>query len=281
MDRCNINGSTKSFKKKIKNILKMSNIYKRAIYILAVSELHKRCLYKYITNRDVINLVYNYDEVTYEEVDHSSKFLSFLESKFIQRSHLDTLLKSSTNRYEDIFHAILPSWRKYNHLFNSKNTISNWNITDMIAVRLKLYDIIDDLWVKARLLYTCSLYIGDPILPSFAIYYFPYYFNEIDNVDYDLELALYYLSKFIINTSGKNSKNTKDYIKDFKMEFGSLFKQNLIDIQFNKQDCYLFVSSNEYFIFKTSSSIFSQEELSNYSLENNNLKLVYIYFFYL
>ncbi|CAO3638586.1 unnamed protein product [Cunninghamella blakesleeana] len=66
----------------------------------------------------------------------------------MQRSHLDMILNSNASRNEDRFNAILSSWNEYSHLIKNKDTISKWNITNMTLVRLKLYEIMDDLWDK-------------------------------------------------------------------------------------------------------------------------------------
>ncbi|CAO3651670.1 unnamed protein product [Cunninghamella blakesleeana] len=212
----------------------------------------------------------------YPCVNNCRKFINFLKSRFLQQTHLDMILISNTSRNEDRFYAILPSWNKYQHLIKNNNTISDWNITNMQSIRLKLHEILDgdDLWDKARLLFRCSIYYEKPILPSFAIF-FEYYknINEIDNVDFAIKYAMYCLSNF---------KNATKYIKKCKKEDISIFKQNLRGIQFNKQYCYFSIKADGYFVFNKSStsSIISQEDLSSYSLkDNDDVNVVYVPFF--
>lgn len=99
------------------------------------------------------------------------------------------ILNSNASRNEDRFYAILPSWKKYNHLIEDNNTIPNWNITDMVLVKLKLYQITDDLWDKARLLLVYSIHIDKPIFPSFATYNdLHLHLAEKDDIDIFLEV---------------------------------------------------------------------------------------------
>ncbi|CAO3649495.1 unnamed protein product [Cunninghamella blakesleeana] len=233
----------------------------------------------------------------YVTIDNSSKFIYFLESTFMQRPHMDMIIKSSASRNEDRFYAILPSWGRYKHLIKDKHTISKWNITDMLSVKLKLYEILDedDLWNKARLLLYCSIPTSKPILPSFATCsYDALILGEIDHINFAHERLLNCLSKCEIkfnekdnnnnnnNSNNNNSdgdKNIKEYIRDYHNEHGSIYKQNLMNIQFNKECCYLSVKANQIFIFNEIPNL-SQKELSDYSLEkNDDLCLIYIPFF--
>lgn len=78
----------------------------------------------------------------------------------------------------------------------NKNTISDWNITDMVTVKLKLYGIMDALWDKAILLYISSIEFGKSIFPSFATYSQPdKYIGKRDYIDYAHTELLRYLSK--------------------------------------------------------------------------------------
>ncbi|CAO3652229.1 unnamed protein product [Cunninghamella blakesleeana] len=231
-------------------------------------------------NSKVVEMNDNYNTgMKCNEVDNSNKFIYYLKSRFVQQSHIEMMVKSNASRNEDRFYAILPSWNKYQHLIKKKNKVSNWNITDMLSVKLKLYEILDDnddLWNKARLLLYCSIYFGKPILPSFATQHQVYFtLEEIDNFDYCYKMTIKILSSLNIKMNEKEN-NPKDGI-------GSIFKQNLKSIEFNKQSCSLSIKADKYFIFNTSSlvsSILNQEELSSYSLNNNDyLKLIYIPFF--
>ncbi|CAO3653226.1 unnamed protein product [Cunninghamella echinulata] len=105
-----------------------------------------------------------------EVVNHNT-FIRFLRRKLQARDHSTLILNSKTSRNEDCFHAILPSWKEYSHTIKDKNTNSNWHITDMISVKLKLYETMDNLWDKARLLYTCSWQLTSSVLPSYANQY--------------------------------------------------------------------------------------------------------------
>ncbi|CAO3651630.1 unnamed protein product [Cunninghamella blakesleeana] len=216
--------------------------------------------------------------LSYYTVDNSVKMIRFLELTFTERPHLDMLLRSKASRNEDRFYAILPSWNKYNHFIENKSTISNWVITDMLSVKLKLYEMMEknDLWNKARLLLYGSIHIGKPILPSFATYHnSDLIFSEIDYTDLAYHDLIEYLSEF--------KKDAKQYIDDYNIKHGTIFKQNLIDIQYHQQMCFLSVKTNSYFLFNTlslSSIGFSKEDLLNYSLqENGNLRLIYIPYF--
>lgn len=93
----------------------------------------------------------------------------------------------------------------------------------------------DDLWNKARLFYAFLYYIGKTTLPSFATYYnFQLILNKIDNIDFAHQLLLKYISRSKTKFNGRiNNDNSKEYIEDDKKEQESIFKQNLINLQFN------------------------------------------------
>ncbi|CAO3652221.1 unnamed protein product [Cunninghamella blakesleeana] len=231
------------------------------------------------------NRSYN-EAVQHFYVNNGSHFIQFLETVFIQRSRVEMLIGSNARRNEDRFYAILPTWNKKKHLLENINTISNWNITDMPSVKLKLYEILDDdddddFWDKARLLYMCSIYIGNPILPTFATAYRPSFFiKEIDNIGFAYERLLTELSE---------RKSIKDIVKHHiqNKKHETIFKQNLVNIQFNHhphqyQQYFLSVTVHHYFLFKQKSlsDILSQVELSDYSLnDNEDLMLIYLPFF--
>ncbi|CAO3651972.1 unnamed protein product [Cunninghamella blakesleeana] len=199
----------------------------------------------------------DYDIRSSKGVVDSSKFIYFLKSRFTQRNYIDMIVKSNASKNEDRFYAILPSWNKYQYLTRD---ISNWNTTNMLSVKLKLYEILNDddgnLWNKARLLYYCSNYAVNPILPSFATEHQNYYtIGELDNTRDYHEGTLEYLSKLEI----KINENVH------REEFGSIFKQNLISIQFNKQQCFLSIKADKYFTFniQSVSSLLNQEDFSS------------------
>ncbi|CAO3651517.1 unnamed protein product [Cunninghamella blakesleeana] len=226
------------------------------------------------------------------DVDNSSKLIDFLELVLTKRSHVDMMIKSMASKDEDRFYAILPSWNKYNHLIKNRNTISNWKITGLLSAKLKLYEILhsDDLWNKARLLYYCSISVGKPILPSFATYHDSYLIlSEIDYVDNaQKELVEGMSVKYVEDEEGEEDieyeryTKYKEYIEDYKKKHGTIFRQNLIDIQYHLQQCTLSVKASNYFLFDTplSSIGLSKEDLSDYLLQDNDsLRLVYIPYF--
>ncbi|CAO3651598.1 unnamed protein product [Cunninghamella blakesleeana] len=182
------------------------------------------------------------------------------DSAFLHYTDVDD--RSHASRNEDRFYALLPSWKEYQHFINNKNTISDWKIADMVSVRLKLYEILDndDIWNKARLLYLCSFRIGKPILPSFATYCdCNLTLTEIDYVDRARKQLAAYASNF------GHDKEYIDYLECYEKEHGTIFKQNLTGIQYFQQQCSLSAKANE---------------LSNYSLKyNGSLKLIYIPYF--
>ncbi|CAO3651976.1 unnamed protein product [Cunninghamella blakesleeana] len=219
--------------------------------------------------------------IDYKKVDDSKTLIQFLKSRLIQRSYVNMLVGSNASRSEDRFHAILSAWDKHKYLIKNKNTISEWKIKNMLTVKLKLYDILDDddLWDKARLLRTCSIYNGKPILPSFATHHQPYFIiSEKDNINHAQKMALDSLSKY---------NDFTEHVKYHRQkESGSFFKQNLLDIQFchlHQHQYYLSIKAKQYFIFNHSSSlpIFDKDELSSYSLKGNgdDFKLIYIPYF--
>ncbi|CAO3637982.1 unnamed protein product [Cunninghamella blakesleeana] len=72
--------------------------------------------------------------ITYEDVNDQKTFNQFVKTRFMQRTHLEMILNSNATRNEGRFNAILPSWNEYNHFIKNKNTLSEWNITDMTSV---------------------------------------------------------------------------------------------------------------------------------------------------
>ncbi|CAO3652146.1 unnamed protein product [Cunninghamella blakesleeana] len=169
----------------------------------------------------------------------------------------------------------------------------------MVSVNLKLYEILNndsELWNRARLVYYCSIYFHKPILPSFAAQHEPFFTRgEIDNASFCHKMTIALLPNLKTRTNRNHHKK----------EIGSIFKQNLISIQFNKQKYSFSIKADKYFDFNSSSmfayffvqegeeedeedefmfsevkSMLSKEELSSYLLEDNEyLKLIYIPFF--
>ncbi|CAO3652478.1 unnamed protein product [Cunninghamella blakesleeana] len=225
----------------------------------------------------------------YEDVVNGRELINYLESKFTKRTHLDMMLKSNADKNEDRFYAILPSWKKYQHLIKNKNTVADWNITNSLSLRLKLYEMFeaDDLWNKARLLYSSSYYLGRPALPSFATNYQSHLVCiEVDDTDFTSSLHIDYLLRFKVNIDGNHFKNAKEYITEYVMKSGSIFKQNLIDIKYHppteEQQCHLSIRVKKYFSFELPpiSTLLSDESLMEYSfLESEHLELIYIPYF--
>ncbi|CAO3652018.1 unnamed protein product [Cunninghamella blakesleeana] len=206
----------------------------------------------------------------YSNVDNSSKFISYLKSRLVQQSFMDMMIASNASRNQDRFYAVLPLWNKYKHLTINRKTISDWNITNMLSVKLKLYELMEDndgdLWDKARLLYYSSIYGTEPVIPSFATFQQPNLsIDEIDYPDYASEWAL-------------------SCIPDYEKEQGPIFKQNLRSIQFNKQERCLSINVDKCFIFATDrlTPPWSPDELLKYSLVDNDIDravLIYIPYF--
>ncbi|CAO3637663.1 unnamed protein product [Cunninghamella blakesleeana] len=189
--------------------------------------------------------------LTYKDVNDAKTFHQFIKSRFMQRSHLEMILNSNATRNEDRFHAILPSWNEYHHLIINRNTIPEWNITDMTSVRLKLYSIMN-LWDKATLLYACSGNT-DIILPSFANFHNVYSLRIVEKSDYNHveykefeEGILNYIRTFI--KEEEKAIQMKQLINEYKINSKPIWIENLTSIQLEQQQCYLSVHSNSYFI---------------------------------
>ncbi|KAI9303377.1 hypothetical protein BJ944DRAFT_268526 [Cunninghamella echinulata] len=190
----------------------------------------------------------------------------------------------------------------------------------MTSFRVKLYEIMDDLWDKARLLHACSRSRNSPIIPSYASQYnyqdlFLLEKHLIDNTNFHLEYAksiylqLYdeYKNKLYNLKNLDLTKMTEDEAKKHKdatmvlekkcedtkircMEINSLEENalkespcytNLIDIQMNPQLYCLSVTAANHLI-SNAKPMFNEEILSTYLLNNDDsLRVVYIPFFIL
>ncbi|KAI9308532.1 heterokaryon incompatibility protein-domain-containing protein [Cunninghamella echinulata] len=363
IDAISINQQNDVTKKE--TILKMTEIYQNATYILAVPDLHRTYLNKNPANLDSLNLIYQNGKTIYEnilnnnstahggieenenlkkaykfleyliidwsnrawviseyhiaskkigtplkyifislldgilghegfqsfftynfdqhfntnviEVNNVSSFMKNLNQIFLQRSYLEKIISSNATRNEDRFNAIFPSWKKYSSHIINRNTVSEWGITTMTSVILKLYEIMD-LWDKAALLYACSTHLLLPISPTFGSQFNDDTLRLIEKDDFKLATKYYSqtLSNHLLNINGNNKKD-EEYQKINEMEFGSIYTDNLLDIQYNNKS--LLVKSNSYFTIKLGHS-FDQEFLSLYLLENSDsLKSVFIPFF--
>ncbi|KAI9305986.1 hypothetical protein BJ944DRAFT_248594 [Cunninghamella echinulata] len=235
-----------------------------------------------------ININYNNNtntnKVSYVDVDSPIKFISFLKSKFTQQDHLKMLLESNASRNEDRFNAILPSWKKYNHWIKDKNTVSDWNITDMISVRLKLYELMDDLWDKATLLYACSWSINSPILPSYASQFYSDYLClfEMENTEIAYDIYLTQLKEISMDTFGNSTFIQHIINNNKKTKYPSLYTENLTNIHLDPCQRRLSIKANKYFTIKNK-PLLNQEFLSTCSLKNGDdgdgLCLIWIPFF--
>ncbi|CAO3653753.1 unnamed protein product [Cunninghamella echinulata] len=221
-------------------------------------------------------------------VDSNEKFINFIRTRFTQRQHLDMILNSKATKNEDRFHAILPSWTKLNHVIKNKDTISSWNITDMISVRLKLYELMDDLWDKARLLNACTMSISNlPILPSYASKYnevhltiyekegdigYEFYLDELENHSNKMFGNVDYIQQILDNNENDNNNNKKDV--------SSLYTENLTDIQLNLQHHCLILKVKKVFRIKSEQDMFNHEYLATYSLKyDDSFGLFWVPFF--
>ncbi|CAO3637974.1 unnamed protein product [Cunninghamella blakesleeana] len=181
----------------------------------------------------------------------SITFNRFVKSRFTQRSHLEMILDSNATRNEDRFNAILPSWDKYKHIIKNKNTVSEWNVTDMTSVRLKLYEIMD-LWDKATLLYACSKSLDQHILPSFTSRTDVVELREIEKNNYNniaYEGFTTFTSKISYPALTQYEFNRiSQLINEYHSNSKVIWIENLTSIQLNQHHCYLSVKSNSYFI---------------------------------
>ncbi|KAI9305904.1 hypothetical protein BJ944DRAFT_287451 [Cunninghamella echinulata] len=228
------------------------------------------------------------DDSDLRSVDSNEKFMNFLRKKFTQRQHLDMILNSNATRNEDRFHAILPSWANFSHIIKNKNTISSWNITDMVSVRLKLYELLDDLWDKARLLNACTIGLSSlPILPSYASKYdkihLTIYEKDLEDFAYDYyesELKKHSINMFGNDDSIQRILNNNESDNNKKKDVSTIFTENLTGIQLNPQHHYLMLSVKKFFRIKSKQDVFDHEYLATYSLKyDDSFGLFWVPFF--
>ncbi|CAO3610531.1 unnamed protein product [Cunninghamella blakesleeana] len=206
---------------------------------------------------------------------YKNNFLAFLEKKLNKRMFLDRLLNSMATKDEDRFYAILPSWKNYHAVVKDKNTISEWNLTTMVSIRLKVFEIVDDLWEKARLLYACSK-SKIPAFPTFADGYSRDFIviRELDDPELAHRLCSSSLLSAILKMNGNKMDDEYKNIK--KMTSGSLLIENLKDITLNGQ-C-LTMKANNYFIIDQVDK--TDEMISKFGFTMaDNLKYAYIPYF--
>ncbi|CAO3635317.1 unnamed protein product [Cunninghamella echinulata] len=86
-----------------------------------------------------------------------------------KRECLDMILNSKATKNQDRYFAILPLWKKYFNRVITNQTIMEMEITDLVSVRLNLFEWMD-LDDKVCLLHACSM-SSLLSLPSFVTYY--------------------------------------------------------------------------------------------------------------
>ncbi|CAO3650375.1 unnamed protein product [Cunninghamella blakesleeana] len=220
--------------------------------------------------------------LSYTNVMNSNQLIHFLNTRFLHKSYMDMILNSNASKNEDRFNAILPLWKK-----KRKNHPSSIVITDKISVRLKLYDIMNDLWDNATLLYACSGFALQTvvILPSFASYYDDTYLKIIEKENIPLAYELYKTSAISSSSSSSYSKLTcydfyhhkvNDTIKYDESSLTSIYTENLKSIQFHQY--YLSIQSSIYFIYQVKDIWLDEIILSYSSLERDDYDCLYYVF---
>ncbi|CAO3653765.1 unnamed protein product [Cunninghamella echinulata] len=181
-------------------------------------------------DHDHDHYLYNNIDVYFWQVGDSITFINYLKTTLIQKTYLEMILDTNASRNEDRFNAILPPWTKYNHLIKGKSTVTSWKITNMTPVRLKLYELMDDVWDKARLLLACSFTNNTPILPSFASQYISRYLYiiEKENPARAYEMYLSDLKKIGLQHISWDDKNENE---NRPSSLPLLYTENLLDIQ--------------------------------------------------
>ncbi|CAO3638111.1 unnamed protein product [Cunninghamella blakesleeana] len=196
--------------------------------------------------------VKNNNVLTYDDVDDPKTFNQFVKERFMQRSHLEMILNSNATRNEDRFNAIVPSWKGYKHLIRN---ISEWNITDMTSVRLKLYEIMN-LREKATLLYACSPEYTDSyriILPTFVSNCDMDKLRKVEKYNYNNIAYNGFEKKLSEETSDVTEKKevqTNQPTNEYKTDSNVTWTENLTSIQFDHYHYCLSVKSKSYFIRK-------------------------------
>ncbi|ORZ04477.1 hypothetical protein BCR42DRAFT_475275 [Absidia repens] len=93
-------------------------------------------------------------------------FHSTLIKQLTTRTFMEMILKSKASKNEDRFYAILPQSKYKRHM----NQVTNWELKSMVAVKLKLFEIMDTK-DKINLLFTSGDYLSSirmDTLPTFA-----------------------------------------------------------------------------------------------------------------
>ncbi|CAO3630791.1 unnamed protein product [Cunninghamella blakesleeana] len=225
---------------------------------------------------------------SYHHVKDDKTFIRFLNTRFEQRSFIDLILNSTTTKNEDRFRAILPFYFQHHHYTKHEKIISSWNITDMVSVRLKLYELLDDdKWNKIRLIYACSHSNLDNVLfPSFSAHYNHNSLKmiEIDNLIYANERYQYALFKNVYD-SDELSK-IENYLKECNKGSKFIYAENITHIQLNHQhlDYFMTVKPKKYFFHPLKKGYVNKHILSYCSLKEDggsgdSLYYVFIPFF--
>ncbi|CAO3650165.1 unnamed protein product [Cunninghamella blakesleeana] len=224
------------------------------------------------------------NNMTFKNVNNPKKLARFIETSFRMKEPLEMILYSWAAKNEDKFYAFLPLWEKYRHLLKD---ISNWHITDKISVQLKLYEIMDDLWEKAKLLF---IYANDDSVPTCPTFACPLKQKQspINIIEKENSLIANnnYMKQLRIAKKGTTKlykSRMKTLIKKYKTRIdGSIFEENLIDIQYHPDLNYLHIQTIIYFIieFNNKKMVFDPNLLTKWSLKNDDtLEYIYIPFF--
>ncbi|CAO3637066.1 unnamed protein product [Cunninghamella blakesleeana] len=260
-------------------------------------------------NTNIMATNKKHHEPSTKKLTYESKFIHSFEYILLQRHHLDMILNSNAAKNEDRFYAILPIWNKYQHLIKDKNVISHWHITDMISVRLKLYEFMD-LWDKARLLKSCSSKFVRQ-LPSFASVYHsgdlellelddpknanPIYYKYLKKNGHPLPQTTTVMKDKNIDMLKKNHHHHNKRMKNVDQMIEhqdvinnmQLYQMNLLSIQFIpplqlQQLPILHLKSVLFYVCKSDHDvILPQPILNQLKLDINHLKKVIIpYFMY-
>ncbi|KAI9303664.1 hypothetical protein BJ944DRAFT_268030, partial [Cunninghamella echinulata] len=200
-----------------------------------------------------------YDIFNYEKQYHLGSIIKQIEDSLSTSDPLDMILNSKTKDNEDRFHVILPLWGKYNSIIKNKDTISSWKISDMISVRLKLYEFLD-IEDKRRLLHASSN--ERQKYPSFAIDYFKewYFVEDIHYNKYQErnDLAILPELEFILIYHQQSQKII--YKVDLTIP-NEKYTENIHKIQLLPTNRYLEINCDIYYKVAPMEDIFNENEM--------------------
>ncbi|KAI8330095.1 hypothetical protein BC941DRAFT_188142 [Chlamydoabsidia padenii] len=145
-------------------------------------------------------------------------FSNHVKSTLVDRHFLQLMLKSKASRNPDRFNAVLPISDDYRQYFKNKDTVSSWNISDMVSVRMRVR-----LWLKAEdnLLLLFSLWHRSRqqvLLPSFdqecmndvLMYYTWQHFENWDMTGPPEKYNFDFDENSVILIDNKNKNDTSD-----------------------------------------------------------------------